>query len=225
LSLSVKWITSSTLTFVPTFKNKIMKQLATIFTLLVTTLPLWAQSSPKLGKAPTETTVEVIIDAPIEKVWAEFKNLGGIYLSSPTVDTSYLSSTLKTGVGATRHIILSPLIKKGAMLDERVLEWEEGTYQKLEVYKVYKVSGIQTMGGDFRLTAQGNKTILRSTLNYSMKNGMWGMMNRMMGKKKFATVWRKVMAGYKHHIETGERVTHKTKLDIKPVKLIGIKVK
>jgi ligand-binding SRPBCC domain-containing protein len=178
--------------------------------------PLWAQESPKLGKAPTETTVEVLIDAPIEKVWKEFADIGAIFLNSPTVDTSYTSSEIKTGVGATRHMILSPLIKKGATLDERVLIWEEGTYQKLEVYKVYKVSGIQTMGGDFRLIKQGDKTILRSTLNYSMKNGMWGMMNKMMGKKKFATVWRKVIAGYKYHIETGEEVTHKTKLDLSP---------
>jgi len=201
-----------------------MKKSVTTFILFATSLSLWGQESPKLGKTPTETTVEVIIDAPIEKVWKEFADIGAIFLNSPTVDTSYTSSEIKTGVGATRHMILSPLIKKGATLDERVLIWEEGTYQKLEVYKVYKVSGIQTMGGDFRLIKQGDKTLLRSTLNYSMKNGMWGMMNKMMGKKKFATVWRKVIAGYKYHIETGEEVTHKTKLDISTVKLIDIKI-
>jgi hypothetical protein len=53
---------------------------------------------------------------------------------------------------------------------------------------------------------------------------MWGFMNKMMGKKKFAKVWRNVIAGYKYHIETGKEVTHKTKLDIKPVKLIEIKI-
>ena len=121
-------------------------------------------------------------------------------------------------------MILSPMIKKGATLDERVLEWEEGSYQKLEVYKVHKVAGIKTMGGDFRLTEKGDQTILRSTLNYSMKNGMWGMMNKMVGKKKFSKVWSSVLAGYKHHIETGEEVTHKTKLDLKAVKVIGIKI-
>jgi hypothetical protein len=201
-----------------------MKKSVTSFILFATSLSLWAQESPKLGKTPTETTVEVIIDAPIAKVWATFADIAGIFLNSPTVDTSYASSEIKTGVGATRHMILSPMIKKGATLDERVLIWEEGTYQKLEVYKVYKVSGIQTMGGDFRLIKQGDKTLLRSTLNYSMKNGTWGMMNKMMGKKKFATVWRNVIAGYKYHIETGQEVTHKTKLDLSPVKLIETKI-
>jgi ligand-binding SRPBCC domain-containing protein len=201
-----------------------MHQITTTLALLAITVSVQAQPSPKLGKTPTETTVEVIIDAPIEKVWAEFANIGSIFLNSPTVDTSYATSENVTGVGATRHMILSPLIKKGATLDERVLIWEEGTYQKLEVYKFYMVSGIQTMGGDFRLTKQGDKTVLRSTLSYSMKNGMWGTMNKMMGKNKFEKVWRQVIGGYKHHIETGEEVTHKTKIDIKPVKLVDIKI-
>jgi hypothetical protein len=46
-----------------------------------------------------------------------------------------------------------------------------------------------------------------------MKNGLRGIMSMMMGKKKIAIVWRKVIAGFKYHIETGEEVIHKTKLD------------
>lgn len=188
--------------------------------LVVATQAQAPKENSKLGKAPTETTVEVEIDAPIEKVWAEFANIGNIYLSSPTVKKSTSSSERKTGIGATRHMEMSKMMKEGATLDERVIAWEEGTYQKLEVYKINKVSGIKTMGGDFKLIQNGNKTLLRSTLNYSMTNGMWGMMNKMMGKKKFATVWRSVMAGYKHHIETGEEVTADTKLDLTKVKLV-----
>jgi uncharacterized membrane protein len=176
-----------------------------------------------LGKSPTETTVEVIINASIEKVWEEFADIGNIYLNSPTVTKSYTSSVNKTGIGATRHMDLSPMIKEGGTLDERVLEWEEGTYQKMEVYKINKVAGIQTMAGDFKLIPDGDKTILRSTLSYSMKSGMWGVMNNLMGKKKFAKTWRSVLAGYKYHIETGQEVTHKTKLDLDVVKLISIK--
>ena len=207
------------------FKQIVMKKSLTVLGVALLGSDANAQGqNQELGKAATETTVEVLIDAPIEKVWEAFADIGGIFLNSPTVDTSYTSSEQKTGVGATRHMILSPMIKKGATLDERVLIWEEGTYQKLEVYKIHRVSGIKTMGGDFRLIPKGNQTILRSTLNYSMKNGMWGMMNKMMGKKKFAKIWRKVIGGYKYHIETGEEVAHKTKLDISPVELIEIKI-
>lgn len=200
-----------------------MKKLIIVIAITFTGVSLNAQS-PALGKAATKTTVEVVIDAPMEKVWAVFSDIGGIYLNSPTVDTSFISSEQETDIGATRHMILSPLIKKGASLDERVIVWEEGTYQKLEVYKIHKVSGVKTMGGDFGLISKGNQTILRSTLNYSMKNGLWGMMNRMMGKRKFAKIWSKVIAGYKHHIETGEEVTHNTPLDISSVELVEIKI-
>jgi hypothetical protein len=92
------------------------------------------------------------------------------------------------------------------------------------VYKTNKVAGIKTMVGDFRLIKKGDKTILRSQFNYSMTNGMWGTMNKMAGRKKFANVWRSIISGYKYHIETGEEVTHKTKLDIERVQLIESKI-
>ncbi|MBA2662267.1 MAG: hypothetical protein H0U74_08215 [Bradymonadaceae bacterium] len=76
------------------------------------------------------------------------------------------------------------------------------------------------MGGDFKLTAKGDKTVLRSTLNYSMSNSFYGVMNNLMGKSDFTKVWASVLAGYKHHIETGEHVTEDTKLQVDQVVLI-----
>jgi hypothetical protein len=177
----------------------------------------------KLGRSATEITMEVEIDVPIEKVWENFKDIGGIYKNSPTVDTSYITSTIKEGVGAKRHMIMSKDFK-GAILEEENLIWNESEhYQKFYAYTIYKVQGIQTMGGDFRLTLKGNKTILTSTLNYSMKNRMFGMMNGMMGRKKFTKTWASILAGYKHHSETGIRVTLDTVLPIKEVKLLEVK--
>ena len=177
----------------------------------------------KLCRSATEITMEVEIDAPIEKVWQNFKDVGGIYKNSPTVDSSYVISANKEGVGAKRHMIMSKAFK-GAILEEENLIWNEAEhYQKFNAYTIYKVQGIQTMGGDFRLTAKGTKTILTSTLNYSMKNRMFGMMNAMMGRKKFTKTWASILAGYKYHSETGIRVTEKTVLPIKEVKLLEVK--
>jgi len=52
---------------------------------------------------------------------------------------------------------------------------------------------------------------------------MWGMMKKMMGKKRGTKTWKKVFTGYKYHIETSGEVTPKTKLDMVTVKLIDIK--
>ena len=203
-----------------------MKSIILASLVIVSLITLNAQQmqeqSMKLGKSPTEITVEVEINAPIEKVWAEFANIGNIYLNSPTVAKSRISSENKTGIGATRHMEMSEIIKEGATFDERVIEWEEGTYQKVEVYKMYKVPGIQTTTADFRLIEKEDKTVLRSSINYSMKNGLYGFINNLMGKKKFAKVWKSVIAGYKYHIETGEEVTEKTNLNLDAVKLISI---
>lgn len=179
--------------------------------------------STELGRSATEITMEVEIDAPIDKVWANFKDIGGIYKNSPTVDSSYVVSANKEGVGAKRYMIMAKSFK-GAILEEENIFWNEADhYQKFNAYRIYKVQGIQTMGGDFRLTAKGNKTILTSTLNYSMKNRLFGMMNAMMGRKKFAKTWASILAGYKYHSETGIRVTADTDLPVIDVKLVEAK--
>jgi hypothetical protein len=176
-----------------------------------------------LGRSATEITMEVEIDAPIEKVWTNFKDVGGIYKNSPTVDSSYVISANKEGVSTKRYMIMSKAFK-GAILEEECIIWNEAEhYQKFNAYKIYKVQGIQTMGGDFRLRANGNKTILTSTLNYSMKNRIFGMMNGIMGRKKFTKIWATIIAGYKFYSETGIRVTEETVLPINEVKLLELK--
>jgi hypothetical protein len=182
-----------------------------------------AFSQNSLGKSATEITVEVEINLPIEKVWASISKIEDFYLSSPTVSNSTIISDIKYGIGAVRHLEMSKMIKEGAILDEKVTEWEEGTFQKLEVINIVKVAGIQTMGGDFRLKRSGNNTILTSSLHYSMKNNMWGMMNNMMGVRKFTKTWASIVAGIKKHAETNEDVTENTKLDLSQVKILSIK--
>jgi uncharacterized membrane protein len=199
-----------------------MKKIIVMLVGLFTLNSLSAQEI-KVGRSATEITMEVEINAPIEKVWENFKDIGGIYKNSPTVDSSYVVSTNKEGVGAKRHMIMSKDFK-GAILEEENLIWNESEhYQKFNAYTILNVQGIQTMGGDFRLTAKGNKTILTSTLDYSMKNRMFGMMNGMMGRKKFTKTWASILAGYKYHSETGTRVTSDTQLPISEVKLLEVK--
>lgn len=62
-----------------------MKRITTVFILLILSLSTQAQSDTTTGKAPTYIIVEVTIDTPIEKVWAEFADIGGVFLNSPTL--------------------------------------------------------------------------------------------------------------------------------------------
>ncbi|MBA2320978.1 MAG: SRPBCC family protein [Deltaproteobacteria bacterium] len=166
--------------------------------------------------------MSVAIDVPAERVWDELARIGDIGLNSPTVDRSALSSEIAEGIGATRHMEMS--IAKNATLDERVIAWDEGRSIALEVYEMDGVTGVQTMGGSFAVTTEGDHSRLTSTLNYSMSNGFFGSMNRLMLKRKFSGLWTSVLAGYKHHIETGEHATTDTRLDLGAVELHSIEV-
>jgi len=188
--------------------------------LLLSLLLPAAHAAASVGAAPTEITMAVTIDAPVEDVWAELARIGDIGLNSPTVARSWVSSDAATGVGATRHMEMS--LKPGATLDERVVVWEKGTYMALEVDRIVGVPGVRTMGGDFRVAPSGGATVLTSTLHYSMTNGMTGLMNRLVMKRRFADLWRSVLAGYKHHIETGEEVTADTALTLDAVAFEGM---
>jgi len=176
----------------------------------------------KVGKTPTDITLEVEINKPIAEVWEDFAEVGNIYLSAPTVGHSYLSSDVKHGLGAQRHMEMS--IMPGATLDERVIAWEEGSYMELEVVKIKGMPGVQTMGGQFGLTERGRNTVLTSTLNYSMSNGLFGFMNKMMMNKVFIKLWTSILAGYKYHNETGEEVTSKSKLPLRAVQIKDISI-
>ena len=126
-------------------------QLAAFAAALLTNSPALQAAEPapgpELGRAATEVTLQVEIEAHISEVWTAFSTIGNIYLSSPTVSASHLSSDITSGIGATRHMEMS--IKEGATLDERVIEWTQGSYMALEVYKIVGVTGVQTMGGTF----------------------------------------------------------------------------
>jgi hypothetical protein len=58
------------------------------------------------------------------------------------------------------------------------------------MYKVF-IKRVETLD----LQQKGNKTILTSTLNYSMKNRMFIIMNRIIGRKKFTKTWDSILAG------------------------------
>lgn len=180
-------------------------------------------STPRIkqvGKTPTEITLELEINKPIEEVWAAFAKVEDIYLSASTVSRSTLVSEVKHGMGAQRHMEMS--IMPGATLDERIIGWEEGVFMELEAVEIKGMPGLATMGGTFDFTKTGShSTVLRSKLNYSMSNGFFGIMNRLMMSAVFTYLWTSILSGYKLHIETGQAVTGKTKLPTRAVRKIS----
>lgn len=80
-----------------------------------------------------------------------------------------------------------------------------------------KLPGIEKITVDFAIEEKGNKTLLTSTMEYSMKNLFFDMMNTIMMKKMNSQLIDGIAAGHKKYIETGEIVKKDTKLELDKV--------
>ena len=134
------------------------------------------------------------------------------------VKKSFITSTQKEGVGATRHCDFTMM---GASAEEKVTEWNDGKNIKIEVYKLNKMPGINTMALDLAIRKNGDNTLLTGTMVYTMKNGFFDVMNSLMMKNMNSKLLDGIMAGHKLYIETGTIVNEKTKLDLTTVKKLN----
>jgi len=166
------------------------------------------------------TTIKraIEINQSKDNVWKALADFGNICHGHPAVSKSFITSTQKEGVGATRHCDFTMM---GASAEEKVTEWNEGKNIKIEVQELKKMPGIDTMILDLAIRSQGEKTILTSTMAYTMKNGFFDIMNCLMMKSMNAKLLDGIMAGHKLYIETGTIVNQKTKLDTSIVKKLN----
>ncbi len=162
----------------------------------------------------TTISREIEITKSKEEVWNAIAKLGDICHASPGVLKSHVTSELREGVGATRHVDFT---KMGATLEEKIITWNEGESLSLEVYEFHKLPGIKSMTADFSVRRENNKTMLRADLHYDMKNVFFNIMNSLIMKKMSTKNWNAVLAGHKKYIETGERVVKKTVLELNKV--------
>ena len=166
----------------------------------------------------TTITREIEINAPKEKVWKAIAKFGDICHASPGVLKSHVTSEQQEGVGATRHCDFAMM---GATAEEKITEWNEGESLKIEVTELKKMPGIKTMTADFTVSQKGDNAVLRASLDYSMKNPFFDIMNSLMMKRMNTKTWNSVLAGHKKYIETGEIVTEKTPLELDKVTAIN----
>ena len=125
-------------------------------------------------------TREIEISAAPEKVWQALANFGDICHAHPSVVTSNMTSSQKSGVGATRHCDFAMM---GASSEERAVEWRDGEYMKIEAYELKNLPGIKTMTVDFEVRAKGDHSVLKSSMEYTMKNRFFDVMDSLMMKK------------------------------------------
>jgi ribosome-associated toxin RatA of RatAB toxin-antitoxin module len=111
------------------------------------------------------------------EVIADFPNIANW---NSGVKTSVATSADTGGVGATRHCELSP----AGALDERVLEWEEGSRVKIAVDKASKAP-IKHATANFSITPEGDHVRLDIEYEFEPKGGVAGRAAAPAFKKAF----------------------------------------
>ena len=159
---------------------------------------------------------QINIDAGQEKVWKVLADFGGVYKYSPGVSSSHSTSSDKGGVGASRHCDLSPT----GSIEERIIEWNEGQSYSLEIYDGKGVPPFKKSVATLAIAPNGHGTVVTATLDYSLKYGPLGaLMEALVVKRFLQRGFQALLAGLKHHVETGEEVQSAKGL---PFKLVAV---
>lgn len=153
---------------------------------------------------------DIYIDATPERVWEVLSDFGAVDKYNPGALKSRSTSTNNGGIGATRHCDLPG----NAVALERITAWRPNEYLALEIFGGEKLPPFKKAVGSVELKPEGNGTLVHGVLEYSLKLGPIGsLMDKAIVSRKFAEAWSGVMAGLKHHVETGEQVEIDTGLE------------
>lgn len=156
----------------------------------------------------------VVIAAPPEKVWAALADFGGVYRFNPSVPTSRSTSEQAGGVGATRHCDLKPM----GSVEERIVEWDEGSGYKVDIYDSNKIPPFKKSIADLLVEPEGDGTRFTGTLDYELR---YGIVDRLGARNQFAKAWSRFAAGLKSYVETGIEVEHPKAVSIDDVEVIA----
>ncbi len=147
---------------------------------------------------------QVYIAASPERVWEVLANLSEISRWSPTVAHSRPTAEPWTGVGAGRHLDLAGGPRVDRSIEDRVLEWDEGRRYLLDS------SGMRVMKyvrNEWSVAPDGEGSSVTVTFDFAARFGVLGALAERLMMRRAVRKWvRLILAGLKHHIETGEEV-------------------
>lgn len=141
---------------------------------------------------------ETTIDASIEKIWSMLTDLELLDQYDPTVKKSILMSSVKTGPGAKRKVMM---LDDKNWFDEEVAVFkpmEALTYQLTDCS--FPIAGLKH---SYSFEKVGNQTKVKQVMEYTVKFGLLGkLLDHLMIRKQSDTGIKKFFAGLKSYAET-----------------------
>lgn len=147
---------------------------------------------------------EVNVDAPVEEVWQILADFGGIQRFNPGVPRSIQTSDGPVGLGTTRHCDLTI---PGASIEERITGWVDGHSYEVEIFSSKRTPPLNHARATLAVRPAERGTMASMQIDYRLKGGWLGsLMDVVMVRRQYEKTVDGVLAGLKHHAETGELV-------------------
>lgn len=140
---------------------------------------------------------EIIINAPIDKIWGILTDLELLDKTDPTVKKATLISENKTGLEAKRKVFMQD---GKNWFDEKITVFKPN--EEL-VYQLTDCSfPIKRLKHTYSFQKMGNQTKVKQVMEYSVKFGFIGvLMDKMMIGKQFNSGITKFLNGLKSYSE------------------------
>ena len=140
---------------------------------------------------------EILINAPIEKIWEALSNIEELDKFDPTVKKSTALTPKKNGIGATRKVVM----KDGKnWFEDEVIEFEPNkslTYQLSNCS--FPVSGLKH---SYSFEETGSCVKVKQIMQYRVKFGLLGkIMDSLMIRKQTKDGIKKFFEGLKSYLE------------------------
>ena len=140
---------------------------------------------------------EIIIDAPIGKIWEALSSIEELEKYDPTVKRSRALSPAGSGIGAIRKVDM----KDGKnWFEEKVTVWKQN---EALTYELTACSfPVQQLKHSYRFEQIGYQTKVKQVMEYKVKYGLLGkILDALMIRKQSDTGIKKFFTGLKSYIE------------------------
>jgi uncharacterized membrane protein len=139
-------------------------------------------------------TTSACINASVETVWAVLSDLDTIHFWVKAIQHSHCP-TQDRGVGAMRVCEL-----KQARIEETIVEWDEGRSFK---YRGVGAPMIASATNLWTVEAHGERTLVTTTAEATMKGGPVGILLELLAKPLFERLGAQSLASLKYYVEHG----------------------
>lgn len=146
---------------------------------------------------------EIYIDLPAETVWNKMRDLTLATYYVPGVKETWLVTEQREGVGASRKVRM----KNGDVMDETVVEWNEGRGFVVRLHKEGKPALPFFTECSFRYEIEpvGNRTLFRPAMHFATGPGTFSGLIGALGSIPMKMMVRKVGTAMKQFYEAGGR--------------------